>query len=270
MKQCTAQGVGLWRITFVSNLASAVMYLPLLAYGGEWPALSEFWQPAVAAALFIGGQVFTFLALQKGDVSVATPVLGLKPVIVALFVVIVIGEGISVRLWCSAALSAAGVALLNRTGGGRHHHVLSTIAVSLLAGSCFSLFDVVIQKFSPGWRFGRFLPAMFAFVTIYSFAFIPFFTAPLKSTPREAWLALRWGSFFMALQGLIFICSLAKYGDATALNVIFSSRGLWSVIAVWWVGHWFGNTEREIGHQVFRIRLFGAILMLAAITLVLI
>ena len=270
IKQCSAQGVGIWRITFVSNLGSAVLYVPLLFVAGEWPEMEKFWEPALAACLFIGGQAFTFLALNKGDVSVATPVLGLKPVIVALFVVAILGEGIRPALWVSAGLSAAGVAMLNAGGRGKHHHVLSTIALSLVAGSCFSLFDVVVQKFAQGWDVKKFLPAMFAFVCVFSLVFIPFFTAPLRAIPKAAWKPLGWGSLFLGLQGVVFISSVAVYGDATALNIIFSSRGLWSVVAVWLVGHWFANTEKDLGKAVFTKRLIGAGLMLAAIILTLI
>jgi hypothetical protein len=34
------------------------------------------------------------------------------------------------------------------------------------------------------------------------------------------------------------------------------------------VGHWFGNTERSHGHHVMGRRLFGALLLLAAIVIV--
>jgi len=43
---------------------------------------------------------------------------------------------------------------------------------------------------------------------------------------------------------------------------------LWSVLAVWWVGHWFRNEEQALGAAVLRSRLAGAGLMLAAIALV--
>lgn len=270
IKQCTERGVGVWRITFVSNLASAVMYVPMLWMDGQWPGMSLLWQPALAACLFIGGQAFSFLALQKGDVSVATPVLGLKPVIVALLVLLVIGDEITPQLWVSAGLSAAGVAMLNASGKGKHHHVLATIAISLLGGGCFSLFDVLIQKFSGDWDIKRFLPAMFGFVSVYSLAFMPLFTAPLKEIPRAVWKPLAWGSLFLGLQGIIFISAIGVFGDATALNIIFSSRGLWSVAIVWWIGHWFGNTEKEIGASLLTKRMIGAVLMLAAIVMTLI
>ena len=270
IKQCSAHGVGIWRITFVSNIVSAVLYVPLLFVTGEWPGIERFWEPALAACLFIGGQAFTFIALQKGDVSVATPVLGLKPVIVAMLVVAILGEGIRPALWVSAGLSAAGVAMLNATRGAKHHHVISTIGLSLVAGSCFSLFDVLVQKFAQGWDIKRFLPAMFAFVSIFSLAFIPWFTAPLREIPKMAWPPLAWGSLFLGLQGVVFISSVGIYGDATALNIIFSSRGLWSVVTVWLVGHWFANEENELGKAVFAKRLVGAALMLGAIVLTLI
>ena len=51
--------------------------------------------------------------------------------------------------------------------------------------------------------------------------------------------------------------------------MLYSSRGLWSVLAVWGVGHWFSNREQHLGSRVLVWRLLGAILMMAAIMLVL-
>ena len=67
------------------------------------------------------------------------------------------------------------------------------------------------------------------------------------------------------------ILTLAKFGDATAVNVVYSARGLWSVVFVWVFGHWFGNREREEeGAAVFRNRLIGASLVATAILLALV
>ncbi len=270
IKQCSALGVGVWRTSFVSNIATAIMFIPVLGFGGQWQPMIDWWQPAIVALLFIGGQVLTFIALQKGDVSVATPVMGLKTVMVALFVVGVLGDEVPLKLWVSAGFSAAGIALLNRTSKGRHHHVVSTIVLSMCAAASFSLFDVLVQKFSPVWGIGRFLPAMFVCVSVFSLVFVPFFSAPLLAIERAAWKPLGWGAFILGLQGLVLICALGHFGNATAINVIYSSRGLWSVMAVWLVGHWFANTEKHLGVDVFRWRLAGAVLMLGAIVLTLV
>ena len=264
VKQASGMGVGVWRTSFVSNFATALVFIPVLGFGGEWRPMVDWWQPAIVAALFISGQVFTFIALEKGDVSVATPVMGSKPVIVAILSIALLGHDLQLKMWIAAGLSALGVALLNVTKNAKHH-VISTILLSAVAAVSFSLFDVLVAKFSPGWGIGRFLPAMFIWVSVFSLGFVPLFSAPLRSIDRRTWKPLGWGSLFLALQGLVLICSLGFYGDATGINVVYSSRGLWSVLAVWLIGHWFANAERDMGVAVFRWRFGGAFLLLAGI-----
>ncbi len=56
-----------------------------------------------------------FIALEKGDVSIAVPVLGLKVIFVALLTPLLSGESVGFGLWIAAILSVAGVAILNRS-----------------------------------------------------------------------------------------------------------------------------------------------------------
>jgi hypothetical protein len=67
----------------------------------------------------------------------------------------------------------------------------------------------------------------------------------------------------------MFVMGIVKFGNATATNVLYSSRGLWSVVVVWAVGHWFSNREQQLGASVLRWRLAGALLMITAIALIL-
>lgn len=267
VKRSADFGVGLWRTAFVSNLTSALIFQMALPLGGTFQA-KLLWQPALAGALYLLGLLLNFLALQRGDVSVATPVLGLKIILVAFFTTFLLREGISPTLWAAAALSSAAVAMLNLTGDAKHHHVGSTIVFAGLSAAMFAMFDVLVQKWSPAWGPGRFLPVMAGFVALFGFVLIPFFRAPLKSVPREAWPWLLGGCAVIGFQSLVFIFAVAKFRQATAANVIYSSRGLWSVVAVWAIGHWFANREQHLGASVLRWRLAGALLMMAAIALV--
>lgn len=269
VKRSGDYGVGVYRTTFVANVTTGIIFSSLTLLGGTLPPWSDFWQPALVALLFVLGQVLTFQALNKGDVSVATPVLGLKIILVAFFTTIILGIGIPLKLWISAILSTAAIILLNQGGKTKHHHVTATIIASGIAAVLFALFDVFVQKFSPQWGAGRFLPVMMGMVAIFSCALIPMFHAPLSAVPKKGWLWLGGGSFFMAAQAVCFISSIAVYGKATPSNIIYSSRGLWSVLAVWLVGHWFKNQEQNLGAAVLRWRLAGAALMLVAIVLVL-
>ena len=87
LRQAAGHGIGIYRTAFICNWGTAVLFLLLWPLGGSVPSGLLFYQPAVVALLFIAGQLSTFLALEKGDVSVATPVMGSKVILVALFTI---------------------------------------------------------------------------------------------------------------------------------------------------------------------------------------
>ena len=272
LKRAQQLGAGVLRTTFIANVAVGILFAALLPLGGSGQPWTQLWQPALVALLFIAGQVLAVLALSLGDVSVATPVLGAKTIFVAWFTTLLLATRLPWQLWCAAALSVAAIALLNLAPGAGpsagHRRVGRTLLFSMLAAASYALFDVLVQKWSPAWGAGRFLPIMFGLSAAMSLAFVPFFRQPLRAVPRAARPSLAMGTLFMALQSLSLVSGVAIFGDATAMNVVYSARGVWSVAAVWLVGHWFANTEAQLGGTVFRWRLAGAALMTSAIVLV--
>lgn len=269
VKRSADFGIGIWRTTFVSNVAMGVCFAPLWFLGGPGQPWSLVWQPLVGGALFFIGQIFTFMAQTRGDISVATPMMGLKVLMVALASTMLLAEGIPLKWWFAAGLSTLGVALLGRAGGAKkHHHVLMTMACAAAASAAFATADVLIQKWARIWGPGRFLPLMFGSVALASVTLVPLFREPLSTIPRAAWRWLLPGAILMALQAALLATTMGIWGDATAANIVYSSRGLWSVAAVWLIGHWFQNREQQLGGAVLRWRLAGATSMLAAIVLV--
>lgn len=270
VKRTAELGVGAWRTNFVANVATALFFAPLLLLGGPGQPLTALWQPALTAALLVVGQGFAFYALSRGDVSVATPVLGVKTVLVAFFTTLVLAQAVPVKLWLGAALSTLAILLLHRTRDRSRRHVVASMVFAVLAALCFALFDVLVQKWSPRWGVGRFLPAMSGLAALLSVGLSPFFRAPLRAIPRAVWPWLLGGAGLIALQSLALISTVAIFGDATAVNIVYSSRGLWSVVAVWLVGHWVASQEQHLGRRVLAWRLAGAATMTAAIVLVLV
>src|SRR5262245_24943476 len=120
MRRAADYGVGFWRTTFVANLICAAVFSPLLFLGGKF-YLELLWQPAVVALLFVAGSVLNFISLDRGDVSIATPVLGIKIILVAVLSTLIVGQYLPLKLWIAAALSTTAVALLNRTRAPPHH-----------------------------------------------------------------------------------------------------------------------------------------------------
>lgn len=269
LKRSSELGVGLWRTTFVVNILVGVLFSLLWLLGGPVVQMDLLWQPGVIALCLFGGQLAQFLALEKGDVSVAVPVFGLKVVLVAFFTPLVIGEAVGLKLWAAAFLSVLGITFLNRKDGDK---APKNIGITLAAGGfgaiCFALFDVLVQKWGPAWGVGRLLPMIFWMNAVLSFALIPMFKAPLRTIPTGAWPWLLMGGALLGTQSIIFVSTIAVHGKATAANVVYASRGLLSVALVWFVGHWFVNQEKELGSRIMFWRMLGAASMLAAIVLV--
>lgn len=271
LKRASDLGADVWRTTRIINYTTAAVAVPLWLLGGTIPDSSLWWQPPAGATLFFAGQVFSLLALNTGDVSVATPVMGLKIPLVALLTTVVIGNPIGARLWTAAGLSSAAIALLNIDRGHPHARVGRTIILAALGAASFACFDVLIQKWSSAWGTGRILPIVMVTAAVYS---IPLRLlsprlAKARVNPASGGGWLMAGAACFAVQGMMFITSVSIWRQATSANVLYSSRGLWSVLAVWGVGHWFSNREQHLGARVLVWRFVGAVLLMSAIVMVL-
>lgn len=271
LKRSTELGVGIWRTAFMANQAGAFFFSFLWLLGGKDVTFSNLWQPGVIALCLFAGQLLQFLALHRGDVSVAVPVFGLKVVLVAFFTPILIGDMVGWKLWCAAFLSVIGITFFNKKDRGTPPRNLGmTLIGGGLGAACFATFDVLVQKWGPTWGPGRLLPMIFWINGVLSLGMIPFFSAPLRAIKMQAWPWLLMGAALLSVQSILFVSTVATHGSATSANIIYASRGLLTVVVVWLVGHWFSNSEQQLGSRVLMWRLGGALMMLSAIALVLV
>lgn len=272
VKRASIYGVGLWRTAFVSNLFMGLCFAPLWLLGGQPLDATAAGQGLLCALLFFAGQIFTFIAM-SGDVSLATPVLGLKILFVAGASAVLVDEPVRPAWWGAAALATAAVALLQsapRDPARPAARPGRTILHAALAALAFALSDVLVQRFTPAWGAGRFLPLMFGLVAVLSFALVPFFSAPLRGLPPTAWRWLAPGCILLAVQASGMAYALGVHGHATLVNILYGSRGLWSVLAIGLLGAWLGSAgENRLPRPVFLRRLAGAGLLLAAVALAL-
>jgi len=266
LKRAGALGADVWRSTRTCNFTAAAVFAPLLLCEGTIPSAAALWQPAVVALLFVAGQVLTVLSLRIGDVSLATPVMGLKIIFVAFLTTLLVQEPLTAQLWIAAVLSSAAIALLNIRPGQPHARTGLTIFLAAAAALCYACFDTLVQKWSPAWGPGRYLPITMFIAAGYTLL-LPRGSGDVSATAGRWMLA---GAVCLGVQALMLVSSIALYAQATTANVMYSARGLWSIVIVWLAGHWFGNSERELGRRVFAWRLLGAACLLAAIMMVLV
>jgi drug/metabolite transporter (DMT)-like permease len=269
LKRASHLGVAVWHTAFISNGMGALCYSVLWFWGGEPVDWDLLWQPALLGLCLFCGMALQFTALEHGDVSVTVPVLGLKVLIVALLTPLMLGESVRIGLWIAAFLSVLGITLLNwRTNEKSARSIWPALLAGGGASCCFGIFDIYVQKWSPLWGAGHLLPLVFGMNALLSGLCWFGFPRPLNSLSRSAWSWLLTGGLLLGMQSIFFVGCVAVYGGATSANIVYSARGLISVLLIWTIGHWFSNQEQSLGVRVLGCRLLGAVIMLAAIVLV--
>ena len=193
--------------------------------------------------------------------------MGTKVVFVALLAPFFAGEKLGLALWCSALLTCVATALLSGEFRTNSKRLIPSLIFGISAAICYATSDIMQQRWGKNLGFGHFAPIMFATIGVLGCGLIPLFSAPLSALPRAS---LCWGlagGLLISLQATGIAYSIAVYNEVTLTNILYTTRGIWSVLLVWSVGHWFSNTEKSVGSAIMLRRLLGAALLLCAVLL---
>jgi drug/metabolite transporter (DMT)-like permease len=267
-KRAFAEGAGVAHAVVVNNVVLGIVFLPLLwTQPGAIP-WHDWHQPVLTAATFVLGHLLNVWSLRIGDVSVATPLLGSKVIFVALIGRWIFGVDLSPTQWAAAVLATAGVVVMGLTDvrpGGRTG--LTTLTALGCAAS-FAVTDTLIQAWGGGFGVRAFLALQFAALGVLSLGLLPLFGRTALRAPAPAWKWIALGAALSALQATIITWTIAQWRDAAGVNVVYATRGLWSIALVWSVGHWLKNTERHsTGGRRMAFRGVGGSLILLAVVL---
>lgn len=266
-KRAFAEGATVAHALVVNNVLLGLVFLPLLGTGPE-PVAWALWKlPALTATAFAVGHLFNVLALRVGDVSVATPLLGSKVVFVGLLGWAVFGIRLGPAQWAAAGLATAGVVVMGLTDYRPGRRMGLTTVLALSCAAAFALTDVTIQMWGARVGVLHFLALQFAFLAVFSVAMLPLVggVRALRA-PRPAWRWILAAAALSAIQGVLVTGTIAAWQDAAGVNVVYATRGLWSIALVWFLGHRMRNTERQsAGPRVMALRALGATLLLAAV-----
>lgn len=272
IKKALAYGAGPMRFTFVANWVLFPFFALLLIKDHELLDTSYWWACLLAGLLHFLGIGLTYVAIRVGDVSVQTPIMGTKVLFVAMFSVLLGAGPVPWPWWVAALLSVLAIFILSKPDRLEHKNfarVKVTVIMSLSSAFIFGLCDVVIQKYSSFFGDGPFLALMFFFNGVFSCALYPFFEGRFSQISPKGWIWVFIGAFSVVCFSMLIYVALAFYGRATAINILYSARGIWSIIIVYMVGSFFGNDEAQASPRALKRRLVGATLLFLAIILVL-
>jgi drug/metabolite transporter (DMT)-like permease len=269
IKRAVEEGIGPWRMTFLSIWAMFVLFAPMAFFANQPLRLQSVWPAFACAFFFFLGNIFALLALARGDVSVATPVMGTKVVIVALLVAFWLRQPLDWTVWAAAVMALAGIFFLNARRPHAHGRKLwRTIGLSVCASFSFAITDVILQRWGPVQGVTVLCPAFMGLAAIMTLGLIPFFREPVWRIPRRAWPYLSLGVGLIAIQALGMAIAIGGFGDAPGANIAYSVRGIFSVILVWKAGCLFGSQEGLMEGKTIAARLIGASCILLAVLLV--
>lgn len=267
IKRALAEGVTMDQSFHLTNLVLGLMFLPLLLFQRtpvDWAAA---WKPALMGVGFFTATWLTFLGIRRGDVSLVTPIMGTKVVFVALGVAVLMGEPPSVALWTAAVLTAVGILTLGLADLRNGRNLVFTVSVTLASAMMFGLCDVLVSWWAADFGAPTFLAIASAGVAVLSLA--------TRGVPSRARVPLpvggrvwAWaGAALIGLQAIIMGMSLSSFDDATGINVVYASRGLWVIALVVVFGAWLGNSEHRDRGRAFLWRVLGAAILTAAVVI---
>lgn len=267
-RAASLRGAVTLRSAMVANLMLAVG-VSVFADFSTLSRIGEIWWMVLGLGTsFVIGQFCGLLALSFGDASIATPVISTKVVLVAFLLAAVVGEPVPAHVWVASGLALAGVFCLQSGGSGRHRRVPLTILWAGLAAAGFAGFDVMNQAFSQEVGFGRVVPPAIWFSALVSAVLLAAWKQARAPVPAAARGPLRLGALLMTAQALLIIAVIGLVGDAAGNNVVYASRGVWSVAAAAVFGTALGVRELDVPRNVLLGRIAGALLILIGIALV--
>jgi len=265
-KRALSKGAGILRLSFVMNFIFLLVFTVLLAQHKGAIPWEKVHLPVLTGVLFFIGQLFTLAAIRIGDVSLQTPVMGTKAVFAVLLAVICGTEVIGMPMVLAAIIAMLGVAFLGFSGNGTERAGIS-ITLASLSSLFFAGSDTMVGYCASSFGVPLFLFIAILVNALLSFVLVPFFNEPLRVIPSKAWPWIFAASGLMALQALLLNYTLGRYQHVAEVNVLYSTRGLWSVLIGAAAVRLFRQDSEKSQSRIYILRFTGALLMCAAIVI---
>ena len=254
-------------------LGSYFRWLPL----GQLPSWRQFSWPLAGACLFyLLGQLGMFQALRRTEASRASPLLGLKILILATIYTLVPGDLIRFVVgvephapglvqWLAVGLSIAAAFLLRDSGPRMSRGAMGWILFACVA---YSMSDMHIKGLVTSLSSMGKVPANVTGVCLSYVLCGAIGLAVLPWSPkghRGDWhYAVPWALSWLAAMFMLFACF--DFIDVVGGNIVQSSRGILSILMGSIIAHWgHEHLERKVPRKVFLRRLVAGIVMFLAI-----
>ncbi len=257
IKKALASGTDRRAAIAWTNIAMALWSLPLFFLSKETFTLYGFVLALGAGIALFFGRIFVVKALEIGALSIVGPLLGLKTLFVAIFAVLLGQVALSAGVWIAVVLACIGMALVQRGPQSKCKLYHRAIFYAIIASLLFASTDILVVEARSSLSVGWLMPTLFLTVGLL----VPLLGS-IPKTPEDGQLNLKRGSIVMGFQTSVVVLAICLTGQAVLVNIIYASRGLWSVIV-----DRLMNRQGTI-HEYFVQRAAGAVMLVASVGVV--
>ncbi|MCX8240230.1 MAG: EamA family transporter [Akkermansiaceae bacterium] len=265
VKRALKEGVSMDQTFHITNFMVGVVFLPFLFLETNEIDWSLVWKPIIMGTLFFVGNWLSFVGIKRGDVSLVTPIMGTKVVFVAIATVVLTGAMPSGPLWIAAVLTTLGIFVMGIADLRGGHKIGFTVAITLASACMFGVCDVIVAWWATGFGAPTFLAIGSITVAVNSAVLWVFQRRPsLRLAPRQkSWTW--WAALLIGFQAVGMGVALSYFDDATGVNIVYASRGLWTIVLVVVFGVALGNSEVHDTGKTFLWRVLGTVVLAVAI-----
>ena len=258
-------GAGTIRSLIFSNWIMAVFFIPYPFIEGSIPELSDLRAGLLLGGIFFLSQSTCFFALQKGDASMVTPIMGAKSIFVALFVFAFgLTGNPSSETWIAVILAAFAVGLISwPEKGGKF--CLVAVSLGLVTAAGFGLTDSLVPHLAQQSTPSHVIFVMFATVGVGSFFLIPLVKGRLFHYRKESDIWMLSSCIPMGFQAVLMSMAIGFYQVPAEANVFYACRGIWAILLASWIGRRMGLNEGTMTKPILLRRLIGASLLILGI-----
>ncbi len=197
-----------------------------------------------------------------------TPIMGSKPVFVAIFVATfsLTPNSLTPSIWIAVALATLSITLIGWPST-KADFSQPGILLAVAGAAGFGLLDSLVPFFTHQSDPFFLLFVVFGSVGLFSILLIPWTEGPFISyrSPSDLWMWL--SAIPMGGQAICMSMAIGFYQIPTQANIFYAGRGFWSIILVALLGGWLGLQEGKSSPTLLLRRMVGALLLLIGVWL---
>lgn len=247
-----------------NNAAMCAVFAPALFFG-EAADLQKVWEPVLIGIFWGLANIATFICAQKGEVSLMTPVMGVKVLIVFAFAHLLIGSVLTAPMYIAGFACCFAVFLMGFDKSSlKSKKFAITLFLALAACTSYAMADVLIQTFSADFSPWHMLAISSVSVLVSSFPFLPKFAREVKNADKKSLLLCVLAALIMAAESLFMFYAIREGVGAALCNILYNMRGVISVVLVFILGKRLKGVA-ELNTTAAAKRLVGSLIIIAAV-----